>query len=182
MLLENQKIIPAVSNYKQLKQFIESTLTYCVLLDFQLAELDTVVKDLKQHNKKILVHIDLIKGLAPNEFGAIYLIQQLKIDGIISTKNSAVITAKKRHVIAIQRIFLKDSLSLDKSLQVVQKVQPDYLEILPAISTPILPYVIKTTKLKVICGGLIQSHNEINACLNNGAIGVTTSNPILWNQ
>lgn len=180
MNIEQQKILPAISNFNQLKAFLKSPITYCILVDFQLVQLEDIVNELKSHNKKVLVHIDLIKGLAANEFGAIYLIQKLHIDGIISTKQPAILMAKKRGVIAIQRIFLMDSLSLDKSLEVVKKVQPDYLEILPAISNNILTTIINRTQLKVFCGGLIQSTEQINDCLNNGAIGVTTSNVDLW--
>lgn len=181
MSIEQQKILPAISNFNQLKSFLKSSITYCILVDFQLVQLEDIISELKAHNKKVLVHIDLIKGIASNEFGAIYLIQKLHIDGIISTKHQPIILAKKRKIIAIQRIFLKDSLSLDKSLDVVSKVQPDYLEILPAISNDILTTIIKRTQLKVFCGGLIQSVEQIDDCLNNGAIGVTTSNVNLWN-
>ncbi len=182
MHIEQQKILPAISNFNQLKAFLNSNITYCILVDFQLVQLEDIVCELKKHNKKVLVHIDLIKGLAANDFGAIYLIQKLHIDGIISTKHQAILMAKKRKVIAIQRIFLKDSLSLDKSLDVVNKVRPDYLEILPAISNDILTTIIKRTQLRVFCGGLIQSTQQIDDCLNNGAVGVTTSNIDLWNQ
>ena len=180
MHLEDQHIIPAISNFKDLKAFNKSSIEYCVLLDFQLAELEDVTNELKKHQKKILVHIDLIKGLAPNQYGAIYLAQKLKVEGIISTKSTAIALAKKRGLIAIQRIFLKDSMSLEKSIQLVNKVRPDYLEILPAMTNSVLSNIIEKTQLKVICGGLIQSKEEISACLKTGAIGVTTSNPTLW--
>jgi glycerol uptake operon antiterminator len=181
MNIESQKVLPAVSNFKALKVFLQSDIEYCILMDFQLAELEDIVKELKSHHKKVLIHIDLIKGLTANEFGAIYLIQKLKIDGIISTKYQALLLAKKRNIIAIQRIFLKDSLSLDKSLDVVNKVHPDYLEILPAISNIILETVIKRTNLKVFCGGLIQNKAQVDECLQNGATGITTSKTELWN-
>ncbi len=182
MSLEKQQILPAISNFKDLRVFIGSDNEYCVLLDFQLAELDSVVEELKKHHKKILVHIDLIKGLTPNEYGAIYLIQRLKIDGIISTKYPALQYAKKKGIISIQRIFLKDSLSLEKSLQVVNKVRPDYLELLPAISNSLLPKIIERTRLKIICGGLLQTKEEVQLCLSNGATGVTTSNSSFWRK
>lgn len=182
MNIENQKVLPAISNFNQLKAFLKSSITYCILVDFQLVQLEDIIAELKAHNKKVIIHIDLIKGVAANEYGAIYLIQKLHIDGIISTKHQAIVMAKKRKVIAIQRIFLKDSLSLDKSLTLVNKVRPDYLEILPAISNDILTTIINRTQLKVFCGGLIQSAEQIDDCLNNGAIGVTTSNVELWNQ
>ena len=180
MIIENQKILPAISNFKDLKRFLQSDITYCILLEFQLVELEEIISDLKKHHKKVLVHIDLIKGIAANEFGAIYLIQKLRVDGIISTKHPAILMAKKRKVIAIQRIFLKDSLSLEKSLNLVNKVEPDYLEILPGISTSILPTILKLTQVKVFCGGLIQTKDQINECITSGAAGVTTSNADLW--
>jgi len=181
MTIDNQKIIPAISNYKELNLFKKSDLVFCILVDFQLAELEDIVLELKALKKKVLIHIDMLKGLAPNEFGAIYLIQNLKVDGIISTKPQPLVLARKRGVIAIQRIFLKDSFSLEKSLYIVDKVQPNYLELLPALSTSILTKIISKTNLKVICGGLIQSFDEIEHCFKNGAVGVTTSNPSFWN-
>jgi len=182
MNIEEQKILPALSNFKSIKEFIKSSIEYCILVDFQLAELEDIICELKENNKKVLVHIDLIKGLATNEYGAIFLIQKLHVDGIVSTKHQPILVAKKRKVISIQRIFLKDSLSLDKSLTVVNKVKPDYLEIMPAISNSILTTIIERTNLKVFCGGLIQSKAEIDNCLKNGAIGVTTSNIELWQK
>ena len=181
MTIDNQKIIPAISTYKEVKLFKDSSLLVCILVDFQLAELESVVSELKSSNKKVLIHLDMIKGLASNEFGAIHLIQNLKVDGIISTKPQPLILAKKRGVIAIQRIFLKDSFSLERSLVIVDRIQPDYLELLPAISTSILSKIITKTKLKVICGGLIQSFDEIDVCFKYGAVGVSTSNTEFWN-
>ena len=62
----------------------------------------------------------------------------------------------------------------------MNKVNPDYLEILPAISNQILDTVITRTNLKVFCGGLIQDQAQIDECLQNGATGVTTSKAELW--
>lgn len=177
----NQKILPAISNFKDMKIFMNSDITYCILMDFQLAELGSIIEELKSIGKKVLIHIDLIKGLKPDEFGAIHLIQNHKIDGIISIKPGPILVAKKRHIIGIQRVFLKDSLSLQRSYKIIEKIQPDYLEILPAISSNILADIKQKTQLNIYCGGLIQSQNEIQECLNNGATGVTTSNHTLWN-
>lgn len=177
----NQEILPAISNFKDMKIFIKSDVKYCILMDFQLAELEDIIKELKSHHKKILIHIDLIKGLKPDEYGAIYLIQKHKVDGIISIKPGPIMIAKKRHVIGIQRVFLKDSHSLERSYNIIEKIQPDYLEILPAISSNILMEIKRKTKLNIYCGGLIQTKKEIEDCLANGAIGITTSNPTLWN-
>lgn len=173
-------IFPAISNYKTLKEFIKSDIQTCILLDFQLAELEDIILELKQHNKSIFIHIDLIKGLASDEYGAIYAIQKLRVQGIISTKPSVIAIAKKRKIISIQRIFLKDTSSLERSLHLLSKTDPDFLEILPATAAGALDLITKETNTKVICGGLIRSKEDIKYCLDHGACSVTTSNSSLW--
>lgn len=180
MNLDIPQVFPAISNYKSLKIFLKSEHLCCIIMDFQLAELEDIVVELKEHNKKVFIHIDLIKGLSSDEYGAIYAIQKLRVNGIISTKPSVINVCKKRNIISIQRIFLKDSSSLKRSLHLVGKTNPDYLEILPATTTGVLEEIIKETSTKIICGGLIKTRLDIDNCLKHGASGVTTSDPELW--
>lgn len=179
-MLHNQRVLPAISNFKDLKSFIKTDLEYCVVLDFQLAELHNVIEDLKEHNKKVLIHIELIKGIANDEYGAIHLIQNYKIDGLISTKPQVIFMAKKRKVIAIQRIFLKDSISLHRSFKIIEKANPDYLEVLPVVHKDTIKLVKEHVKTDMLIGGLITSESQISECLEAGAIGVTTSKSSLW--
>jgi len=180
MNFNNQIVLPAISNYKDLRLFTKSDLEYCIIIDFQLAELVHVIDELKESNKKVLIHIELIKGLANDEYGAIHLIQNFNIDGLISTKSQVIQIAKKRKVLAIQRIFLKDSISLERSLKIVEKANPDLLEILPAISGEILKTIKAQVSSDIICGGLLLSKPQIANCIESGAVCVTTSNPALW--
>jgi glycerol uptake operon antiterminator len=180
MISKFPTVLPAISNFKSLKQFIASEHPICILMDFQLAELEEIILELKENKKRVFIHIDLIKGLSSDEFGAIYLIQKLHVDGLISIKPSVINLAKKRNVASIQRIFLKDTLSLNKSLALIEKTEPDFLEILPAISNSVLDHIVNKTKALVICGGLIQTKQEIQSCLDHGAVSVTTSNNTLW--
>ncbi len=180
MSMQFPQVLPAISNFKSLKIFMKSDLTICILMDFQLAELEDIVLELKENGKRVFIHIDLIKGLSSDEFGATYLIQKLHVDGIISIKPSVILQAKKRKVVSIQRVFLKDTLSLNKSLSMIQKTEPDFLEILPAVSNGVLDRIVADTNALVICGGLIQNREDIDSCLEHGAVSVTTSNPTLW--
>ncbi len=176
----DQKIIPAIGDYKTLETFIKSEYEYGVILDFQLSELASIVQKLKAKKKKVLVHIDLIKGLSNNEYGAIYLIQNLKVDGIISIKPRVIELCKKRNVLTIMRMFLMDTLSFKKSISITKHTCPDYIEVLPGTSPKMLHKVKQSTGINVIAGGLISDSNQINDLLQAGAIGVTTSNPDLW--
>ena len=181
-MFQDQKILPAISNFKNLKEFLKSDYTYCIIMDFQLAEIEYIIKDLKENNKKVLVHVDLIKGLTADEYGAIHLIQNLKVDGLISIKPRVMEVAKKRNVISMQRIFLKDSLSFQKSLDMVNKTEPDCLEVLPAISGELIQQIKDYVHIDVYCGGLISSKTQIENCMKSGASGVTVSNTTLWKK
>lgn len=181
-MFNGQKIIPAVSNHQELKKFIQSDLAYGILMNFQLAQLPELVAEMKKNNKKVLIHSELIRGLSSDEYGAIYLIQTLKVDGIISSKPKVIDICKKRHVIGVLRFFLKDSISLEQSLEVASKVKPDYLEILPASCTDIIPEIQSRINCPIMMGGLIRSEEQIRKCIFSGAEAVTTSNPLFWHK
>ena len=176
----NQSVIPAISNHNELRAFLDHHLTYGILMNFQLAQLPDLVSQMKEKNKKVLIHSELIKGLSSDEYGAIYLIQTLKVDGIITSKPKVIEICKKRKVMGILRFFLKDSISLMQSLEVVQKTKPDYLEVLPALTIEIIPEIRQAVTCDILMGGLIRTKAQIEKCLEAGAIAVTTSNPKLW--
>lgn len=176
----NQKILPAISNHQALKKFISSDYEYGILMSFQLAQLPELIQIMKNNHKKVLIHSELIKGLSSDEYGAIFLIQNLKVDGIISSKPKVIDVCKKRKVIGIFRFFIKDSTALGQSISLARKIEPNYIEILPSSCTNVIDYVSQETSAQVLMGGLISSTAEINHCIKSGAISVTTSNPDLW--
>ena len=175
-----QRIIPAISNHQALKKFIDSSYIYGILMNFQLAQLPDLVKTLKNNHKKVLIHSELIKGLSSDEYGAIYLIQALNVDGIISSKPKVIEVCKKRNVTGIFRFFLKDSTALEQSINIAQKLNPEYIEILPASCTDMIGSIKDQVHSEILMGGLIHDKNQINRCLKSGAIAVTVSNPELW--
>jgi len=180
MIFDGQQRLPALSNFTMIKQFLKTNIKYCILVDFQLAEIGSIIADIKQYNRKVLVHIDMIRGLSPDEYGAIHLIQNYHVDGIISIKPKVIAICKKRNVIAMQRIFLKDSISLKRSLEIIHKTKPDCLEILPAVSSSIINYIKQELQCEVFSGGLLSSEEQVQSCLKAGAIGITVSDPNLW--
>lgn len=176
----NQKMLPAISDFKALEKFIKTKLEYCVIMNFTLIQLDKVCKLLEKNNKKCWVHMDLIKGIANNEHGAEFLIDTYKFDGLISTHPSVIEIAKRKKVTTIQRIFIIDSLALNKSLQIAKKYQPDYIEILPAFSYEIEERIHEEITTPLIGGGLVGTQELVERCLSGGLIAVTSSEPHLW--
>lgn len=176
----NQRVIPAIYNHKKMKTFLESDLKYGILMNFQLAQLDELVTLMKKSNKKVLIHSELIKGLSSDEYGAIYLIQSLHIDGIISSKPKVIEVCRKRGILGIYRFFLKDTISYNQSIDIGRRLRPSFVEILPSSCYELIPDIKEQLNCEVLVGGLIKNKTTIDKCLEHGAIAVTSSDTSLW--
>ncbi len=179
-MFDGQRLIPAIGTHQDMKKFLKLPLTYGILMNFQLAQLPDLVETMKQHGKKVLVHSELIRGLASDEFGAIYLIQTMRVAGIISSKPRVIEMCRKRGVIGIMRFFLKDSYSLKQSIKMVQYVRPDCIEVLPAVNEELLDMIRDVVTCDLIVGGLLLEEEQIRRYLRYGALAVTTSKVPLW--
>lgn len=175
----NQFVIPAISSHQAMRYFFKSNLVIGILMNFQLAQLDDLIKDMRQHQKKVFVHLELIKGLSNDEYGAIYLIQNFAVDGIITTKPRVIELCKKRNTFSIMRFFLKDTLSFNQSLDMMHHYQPDAIEILPAIPR-MVEMIQPHITVPIILGGLIKTDKEVAEAKAVGAVAVTTSKEALW--
>ena len=177
--MKHTGIIPAIKTHKKLDAFLKTDNHYGVLMDFQISQLPPLIKDIKKAGKKVLVHLDLIKGISSDEFGAIYLIQELKVDGIITIKPSVVKVCKKRNVMGIMRLFLKDRHSFEQSMALVERTSPDLVEVLPYMPS-ILPELNVRLKCPYLMGGLIKTKQQAITVIEGGAIAITTSDDRLW--
>jgi glycerol uptake operon antiterminator len=176
----NHQLIPAITNIKDLEYFLTLDHPICVVMSIHVSMIKRVVERLKAKNKTVWLHLDLIPGLSSDEHGAQYAIQFFGIDGIVSTKTTAIKAAKKKKVTAIFRIFLIDTASMEKSLTRVDEVKPDYIEFLPALAHRILPEIRHRINVPVIGGGLIQTQSDIQECFASGMVAVTVSKTNLW--
>jgi len=175
-----QNIIPAISSFKMLEKFLRTDMTYCVLLNFHINHLKMVVEQLHQSGKKCIVHSGMIKGLSSDNAAAEYLIQSLKVEGIISTKPSVIQVAKKNNVISVFRMFLIDSTSFKRGISSFEDCNPDMVELLPAISYQLLDTIQEHIDVPIIGGGMITSKKMISECIEAGMEAVTTSNYEFW--
>jgi glycerol uptake operon antiterminator len=175
-----RSLIPAITNIKDLEYFLTLDHTTCVVMSIHVSMLQRVITRLKEKNKIVWLHLDLIPGLSSDEYGAEYAIQSFHVDGIVSTKSSAIKAAKKKKVTAIYRVFLIDTASVEKSLSRIDELQPDFIEFLPALAHKILPLIQDRIHVPVIGGGLIQTIDDMEDCFASGMIAVTVSKTHLW--
>ncbi|GEK35293.1 glycerol-3-phosphate responsive antiterminator [Kurthia sibirica] len=180
MHFKNQQIIPAAKTISQVDKAFASPYEYIVLLEVHISQLMPIKREADRVGKKMIIHADLIHGLKTDNFAADFLCNEIKPAGIISTRSNMILKAKKNGIIAIQRIFLIDTIALEKSYSLIEKTAPDYIELLPGVIPNMIAEVYERTNIPVITGGLIREKSEIRDALAAGAIAITTSDKNLW--
>lgn len=181
-MIEGQTILPALRDMRDLEKFVTGPFKIGVLLEVHVARLDVVFRLLAAHDKLVFVHLDLIQGLKADEYATEYICQTYRPYGVISTKASVILKAKQKQVKTVQRLFLIDSSSLDRSYRLIKRTQPDYIEVLPGLVPKYIQSVKAETGIPVFAGGLISSQEEVEAALEAGATVVTTSDQTLWSN
>lgn len=173
-------ILPAIRRMKDFEEALQTTSKYVIFLETKLSQLTQLVRHARRCRKKVLIHFDLIQGLKADEHGMEFLIHVIKPDGVLSTRGNVIQLAKKHHLLAIQRMFLLDSLALKNNIKLVKRSQPDCIEVLPGLVPTMIQMVQKETGLPIIAGGLIRQQEDITTALKAGAIAVSTSERHLW--
>lgn len=180
MHFNNQKVLPAARTIKQFEQLLKSEFRYIVLLEVHISHLKAFRNEANKHHKKIIIHADLIQGLKTDNYAADFLCNDIKPAGIISTRANMIQKAKARGIIAIQRMFLLDTIALEKSYSLIEMAEPDYIEMLPGVIPELIGEVYERTGIPIINGGLIRTKKHIDNAIDAGAIAVTTSDKELW--
>lgn len=175
-----QKVVPAVRKMEDVEKMMASNYEYIIILEVHISRLRPIFKMAEAHHKKLILHLDLIQGLKNDEYATEYICQEYKPFGLISTKGSVIIKARQKGVKSIQRLFLIDSVSIEKSIALLERTQPDYIEVLPGIIPKLIKDIRDRTNKEVFAGGLIDSIEEVKQAYDSGAISITTSNKKLW--
>jgi glycerol uptake operon antiterminator len=130
-----QHILPAIRTMKDLEKLINTDYKECVLLDTHIGHLKSIMELLDKNNLETYIHIDLIKGMSHDEFACEYIIQNYKPKGIVSTKTKVIKKAKALNTTSILRVFVIDSHALTRSIELINRVEPDFVEVLPGIAS-----------------------------------------------
>ncbi|MCM3339649.1 MULTISPECIES: glycerol-3-phosphate responsive antiterminator [unclassified Paenibacillus] len=180
MYFANQQILPAVRQMKDFEKLLTSPFEYLVLLDVHIAQLKPIFQMSHPYQKKLLLHVDLIQGLQSDSYAAEFLCQEFNPYGLLSTKANVIIRAKQKGVIAIQRIFLIDNSSFEKSCSLLEKTNPDFIEVLPSPMLHVMNKSKQGPDIPLLAGGFIRTTADVDEALGAGAVAVTTSSKELW--
>lgn len=128
----------------------------------------------------VLVHLDLLAGLASDPAGVQYLASFPRLDGIITTRYPLVRAARDQNMLAVVRLFLQDSRSLERGLKVVAANKPDLVEVIPGAASTEAADVLNGLKMPWIAGGMVRHRETVKQILNCGGSAVSTSSQELW--
>lgn len=179
-LLEASPVIAAVKDEKSFKKCFESECQIVFILCGSICNITQKVKQVKEHGKIAIVHVDLIAGLNAKEVAVDFIRQNTEADGIISTKPLLVKRAVELGLIVIQRTFIIDSMALETARKQIDAFRPDLVEIMPGIVPNVLKRIREHTDIPIIAGGLISDKKDIMAAFSAGADAVSTTKEELW--
>ncbi|PTF10395.1 glycerol-3-phosphate responsive antiterminator GlpP [Staphylococcus equorum] len=173
-------ILPAIRSMKDLEKLIQTDYKECVLLDTHIGNIKSIMELMKKNNIEVYMHIDLIRGMSHDEFACEFIIQNYHPKGIVSTKTKVINKAKALNTTTVFRVFILDSHALTRSIELIKRVEPDFVEVLPGIATKAIKIINEETNTSVIAGGLINDVEEVDVAVKNGAKYITTSDRDLW--
>lgn len=179
-LLEASPVIAAVKDEKSFKRCFESECQIVFLLCGNICNISQLVKQVKEHGKTAIVHVDLVAGLSAKEVAVDFIKQNTEADGIISTKPLLVKRAVELGMIGIQRTFVIDSMAMDTTKKQIDTFRPDLVEIMPGIIPKVLRRIREYTDVPIIAGGLISNKKDIMTAFAEGADAVSTTKENLW--
>ena len=178
--LLNMPVIAAVKNMDGLKQAIRSPSSVVFILFGDLCNISILVRHVKEAGKLAIVHLDLIDGMNCRETSVRFLKENVKADGIISTRAQLIRYAKEIGMITVHRHFLLDSMSLENAEKHIMEKTADFNEILPGVMPKIIRRCVAETDLPIIAGGMISDKEDILVALGAGATAVSTTKESLW--
>lgn len=181
ILIENP-VIAAVRNDAELERASNSRVKIVFVVYGSILTLQEICARLHAAGKLVFVHVDMIDGLRGDAAGLDYIRRTAAPAGIVTTHASIVRNAKQLRFQTILRVFLLDSLSLETGVKTVLETRPDAVEIMPGIACRLIGQMEQKVSVPIIAGGLIKTKEQVLDCLSNGAVAISTSNAVLWEE
>ena len=180
--LSKNPVIPCTNNFSDVMDARYDNIRVVLLYDLNIFDLMDVAKNNQAEKKIIILNIDTIKGLSADEYGIKFLKDYIGINMVTSASPKSINCLKKIDFPVMQSMFILDTKSFKKGIELVKAGKPDLIDIRPGILYPKASELLRESfDIPVICSGFINSQEELKKILDSGAIGITTSSHELWN-
>ncbi|KYO65347.1 glycerol-3-phosphate responsive antiterminator [Thermovenabulum gondwanense] len=180
--LKSYPVIAAIRDIEKVDDALKERVKTIFLLTGSIFDIRYVVNHIKKAGRRVFIHFDLLDGISKDSVGIRYIAEEIKPDGIITTRTNLVSSAKSEGLFAIQRIFIVDSQAIDTAIKAINQVNPDAVEILPGIVYEAINKISRSIHYPLIAGGLIHEKEQVDEALKAGAMAISTSEEKLWNE
>lgn len=173
-------VIAAIRDVDEVDEALSRNIKCVFLLTGSILNIKYVVHCIKKAHKRAFVHLDLLEGISKDSEGTKYIVEEVRPDGIITTRSNLALSARKMGMFTIQRVFILDSLAVDTAVKTISQVEPDAVEVLPGVLTKTLKRIVQRVHIPVVAGGLIETPEEVRNALESGAVAISTTRKSLW--
>lgn len=173
-------VIPEIKNDEWLDAIGESDSSFVYIVYGNVCTIPDIVRKAKEAGRRVIVHVDLIDGLASKAISVDFVRKYTDADGIISTKPALIKRANEIGLFSIQRLFMMDGITYANIERHVRMCDPDVVELMPSGLSKVIAYLTEVIRQPVVASGLTQDKQDVIAALNAGAVAVATSNRALW--
>jgi len=175
-------IVASLQKPEMLSTVINSNVRIVMISSGDIFNIVEISQELRKHKKIVLVHVDMIGGMARDKVAIKYLKEKADIDGIVTPNGQLVATGHKEGLVTAQRIFAHDTPSVISGINALRQSKPDFIEIMPGVAVlKVYEQIRKHFQQPIIAAGLIKSTQDIKQILKAGAVGADTSTTSLWN-
>ena len=179
-LLEQEPVIAAVKDDEGLRGCLAHGGHVTFVLYGSVTTAAQIVRTLKESGRTVFLDVDLVVGLSAREAAVDFVAQEVRPDGVISTKAALVRRAKAKGLLTVYRTFMIDSMALSALLRADALASADFVETLPGTMPKIIRTVRQRTHRPLIASGLITDKEDVISALSAGACAVSTTNPDVW--
>lgn len=175
-------VIAAIRDIDYVDMALSRKIQCVFLLTGSILNIKYVVHCIKKARKRAFLHLDLVEGISKDSEGTKYIVEEIRPDGIITTRSNLAMSARSMGMFTIQRVFILDSLAVDTAVKTIGQVEPDAVEILPGVLTKTLGRIAVRVATPLIAGGLIETEEEVKKALASGAVAISTTRKSLWDM
>lgn len=104
-ILERNPVIPAIKDERTFREALNCHNEIVFIIMSNIIDIKKICDSLKERGKIVFIHVDMIDGLNSTSNGVDYIINNVKPDGILTTKSNVVSHAYKNNIKVIQRFF-----------------------------------------------------------------------------